>query len=54
MASTVLVFLSLLEVVLTSRLASTGSHERAATIDRWARFVFPAAFVVVLFASFAV
>ena len=45
--STVLVALSLFEVVLTSRLASTGRLERAVQIDRWARLVFPSAFVLV-------
>jgi hypothetical protein len=47
MASTVLVFLSLFEVVITSRLAKTGRHERAMRFDRWSRLFFPGAFVVV-------
>ena len=45
MASTVLVFLSLFEVVITSRLAKTGSQERAMLLDRWSRLIFPGAFV---------
>lgn len=52
MASTVLVFLSLFEVVLTSRWAKTGHHERAMLLDRWSRLIFPAAFFVVLAWSF--
>ncbi len=47
MASTVLVFLSLFEVVITSRLAKTGRQERAMLLDRWSRLIFPGAFVVV-------
>ncbi|MEN8163658.1 MAG: hypothetical protein ABFS37_05970 [Acidobacteriota bacterium] len=49
MASTVLVFLSLFEVVITSRLAKTGRQERAMLLDRWSRLIFPGAFVAVLF-----
>ncbi len=45
MASTVLVFLSLFEVVITSRLAKTGRHERAMRLDQWSRLIFPGAFV---------
>ncbi|MCK5379419.1 MAG: hypothetical protein KAJ78_08435 [Acidobacteria bacterium] len=47
MASTVLVFLSLFEVVITSRLAKTGRQERAMLLDRWSRLIFPGAFVAV-------
>ncbi len=47
MASTVLVFLSLFEVVITSRWAKTGRHERAMFLDRWSRLIFPGAFVAV-------
>ncbi len=47
MASTVLVFLGLFEVVITSRLAKTGRHERAMRLDRWSRLIFPGAFVAV-------
>jgi len=47
MGSTVLVFLSLFEVIYTSRLAKTGFHERAMKIDWWSRLVFPSIFVVV-------
>lgn len=45
MASTVLVFLSLFEVVITSRLAKTGHHHRAMRLDQWSRLIFPGAFV---------
>jgi hypothetical protein len=44
MASTVLVFLSLAEVIITSRLAQTGHLETAVRLDRLSRFVFPAGF----------
>jgi hypothetical protein len=53
MASTVLVFLILFEVIITSRLAKTGLHERALKIDRWSRLVFPLVFVAVLIRSLA-
>ncbi len=52
MASTVLVFLSLFEVVATSRLAKTGHHERAMAFDRWSRLLFPGAFVIVIVLAF--
>ena len=48
MASTVLVFLNLFEVIITSRLAKAGLHDRALTIDRWSRVVFPSVFVAVI------
>jgi len=51
MASTVLVFLSLFEAIITSRLTKTGFHERALKIDRWSRLVFPSVFVAVLVLS---
>lgn len=53
MASTVLVFLSLFEAIITSRLTKTGFHERALKIDRWSRLVFPSIFVAVLVLSLA-
>ncbi len=53
MASTVLVFLILFEVIITSRLAKTGLRERALKVDRWSRLVFPLVFVAVLVLSIA-
>jgi hypothetical protein len=50
--STVLVFLALVEVVTTTAMASRGKPAVAVTIDRWARFVFPAAFLIVVIVSF--
>lgn len=47
MASTVLVFLSLFEVVYTSRLAKTGRHQRALRLDLCSRLFFPGAFLAV-------
>ena len=51
LAATVLVFLALLEVIITSRLAQKGQTQRAQTIDRYARWMYPLAFVVLLFFS---
>jgi hypothetical protein len=45
--STVLVFASLVEVVITSTLARTEKLARARAMDRWARWLFPTAFVIV-------
>jgi len=53
MASTVLVFLSLFEVVLTSKMAKSGRHERALRFDRWSRILFPGAFVCVVLLTLA-
>jgi hypothetical protein len=49
--ATVLVFLALLEVIITSRYAQKGLTERAQTIDRYARWMYPLAFVVLLVVS---
>jgi hypothetical protein len=49
--ATVLVFLALLEVIITSRLAQKGQIERARTMDRHARWMYPLAFVVLLVVS---
>lgn len=46
MASTVLVFASLAEVVWTARLAESGQTERARRVDRYARVVFPTLFAI--------
>jgi multisubunit Na+/H+ antiporter MnhB subunit len=47
LASTVLVFLSLIEVTVTTRLARIDRLETALLLDRWSRLVFPVAFGVV-------
>ena len=44
--STFLMFLTLVEVVVTSGLMSQGKVTLAEKIDRWARVVFPSAFVM--------
>ncbi|NQT33299.1 MAG: hypothetical protein HQ594_06485 [Candidatus Omnitrophica bacterium] len=44
--STILVFASLLEVVITSALAKNNMLEQARAIDRWARWIFPGAFLL--------
>ena len=51
LAATVLVFLALLEVIITSRLAQKGQTQRAKTIDRYARWMYPLTFVVLLVVS---
>jgi hypothetical protein len=48
---TVLVFLTLMQVVLTSRLAQIGREKLAKRIDRLSRWVFPGLFVVALILS---
>ena len=48
LGSTILVFLALVEVTATSRLVVLGKESLARTLDKWARIVFPAAFVAVL------
>jgi cadmium resistance protein CadD (predicted permease) len=44
LASTLLVFLSLVEVLVTSSLAARGRIEAARTLDRHSRWLFPAVF----------
>ena len=51
LAATVLVFLALLEVIITSRLAQKGQTQQAQTIDRYARWMYPLTFVVLLVVS---
>jgi hypothetical protein len=51
LSSTVLVFLSFLQVLLTSLLAARGRAERARRVGRWCRVVFPVAFIASLGAS---
>jgi hypothetical protein len=52
LASTVLVFLSLMEVMLTSFLAKSGRLRQARRIDWVARFLVPAVFVAVTVHAF--
>jgi hypothetical protein len=46
LASTILVYASLLEVIVTSSYASANKIDLARSIDRWARGIFPLAFVL--------
>ena len=46
--ATVLVFLALLEVIITSRLAQKNRTQLAQRIDRYARWVYPLAFAMLL------
>ncbi len=50
-SATVLVFLALLEVIVTSRMVQQGHTEKAKTIDRYARWMYPLAFIVFLVSS---
>ena len=52
LASTVVVFASLVEVVVTSHLARTGRLATARRVDRSMRIVFPGAFAAVLLRAF--
>ena len=46
LASTILVFASLIEVIITSRLAMNDKLSQARAIDNWARWIFPAIFIL--------
>ena len=49
LGATFLVFASLIEVVVTSTYARIGQLDRARSIDRWARVLFPFLFVLIAF-----
>lgn len=53
LGSTVLVFACLVTVVITSGLANRDRLERARSIDHWARWAFPLAFLLVALSAFA-
>ncbi len=52
LGSLVLVFLALAEAITSGVLAARGKEALARRLDRWARFIFPAAFVVLLALAF--
>jgi len=52
LGATVLVFLALVEVVITSGLSHKGKGEQALRVDRWARLVFPSSFAFMALAIF--
>lgn len=52
LASQVLVFLALVQSIISGTLAVSGKQTLARRLDRWARFIFPASFVVVLLIAF--
>lgn len=52
LASTVLVFATLIEVVLTSRLARAGRVDQARQIDLWSRWLFPTTFFILTLKAF--
>jgi hypothetical protein len=47
LGSTVLVFTSLIEVIITARYAGSGQIKTARLIDKWARWLFPIAFLLI-------
>jgi hypothetical protein len=49
LASTILVYASLLEVIVTSSYASANKIDLARSIDRWARGIFPLVFMLMAF-----
>ena len=51
LGSTIIVFCSLVQVVLTNTLVNKGELERARKLDRWSRLIYPLAFVLVCFES---
>jgi len=53
LVSTLLVFFSLIEVLVTTILDNNGRTLRAKTVDRFCRLIFPAIFVTATFAIFA-
>src|SRR5712692_5191000 len=53
LVSTLLVFFSLIEVLVTTILDNNGRTLRAKTVDRFCRMIFPAIFVTATFAIFA-
>jgi len=54
LGATILVFLALVEVVLTSGLAQAGKHEAARRIDVGARVMFPVSFALLVLVVFGV
>ena len=48
LGSTILIFGSLVEVMVTTALAKRGQAEKALLLDNWSRWLFPAAFAVVI------
>ena len=52
LGSTFLVFLSLLQVIITSTLMRNGRDVLSLRIDNFSKFIFPVLFAFILFASF--
>jgi gamma-aminobutyric acid receptor subunit beta len=50
-ASSLLVFLALVEALITGRLASTGRVAQAETLDRVSRWLFPVTYVTIIFVT---
>ena len=52
LGSTALIYAALVEVIITSHMATHDKLDRACTMDLWARIVFPILFVGVILAAF--
>jgi len=52
LGATILVFLGLVEVVISAKLTARGSDRASHPLDRWSRLVFPVAFVVIIVWAF--
>ena len=46
--STILVFVALGTAIVTSKIASDGNEERAKVIEKWARYIYLGAFIIIL------
>ncbi len=52
LGATILVFLGLVEIVISGNLTARGSDRAGHRLDRWSRLVFPAAFAVIIVWAF--
>jgi len=52
LGSTLMVFLTLLLVIITSNLAKSGQTQRALSIDKWSRIIFPSMLMIITLWSF--
>jgi cadmium resistance protein CadD (predicted permease) len=53
LSATILVFASLIEVIVTSTMATQEKLGLARRLDNWARVLFPAIFIIVAIKTFA-
>ena len=52
LGSTLMVFLALLLVIITSNLSKSGQVQLALRMDRWSRIIFPLMLIIVTLLSF--